>query len=118
MTSSWRTTRSSRFYFVIGGILLAVGLWDLFFVLFRSEDVLLRCPQPCCCYWAALTSGTVLPSCGRKDPGSDPKVISGRKHESALDDGGNPRTVSGPSRILASPGFLSLSLSGSWWTRW
>jgi ABC-type nickel/cobalt efflux system permease component RcnA len=25
---------------VIGGILLAVGLWDLFFVLFRSEDVL------------------------------------------------------------------------------
>jgi hypothetical protein len=40
MTSSWRTTRSSRFYFVIGGILLAVGLWDLFFVLFRSEDVL------------------------------------------------------------------------------
>lgn len=23
----------------VGGILLAVGLWDLFFVLFRSEDV-------------------------------------------------------------------------------
>jgi hypothetical protein len=40
MTSSWRTTRSPRFYFMIGGILLAVGLWDLFFVLFRSEDVL------------------------------------------------------------------------------
>jgi hypothetical protein len=30
----------TRFYLVIGGILLAVGLWDLFFVLFRSEDVL------------------------------------------------------------------------------
>lgn len=40
MTSPWRATRSPRFYLVIGGILLAVGLWDLFFVLFRSEDVL------------------------------------------------------------------------------
>jgi hypothetical protein len=40
MTSSWRATRSPRFYLVIGGTLLAVGLWDLFFVLFRSEDVL------------------------------------------------------------------------------
>jgi uncharacterized membrane protein HdeD (DUF308 family) len=40
MTSAWRATRSPRFYLAIGGILLAVGLWDLFFVLFRSEDVL------------------------------------------------------------------------------
>ena len=40
MASSWRATRSPRLYLVIGGILLAVGLWDLFFVLFRSEDVL------------------------------------------------------------------------------
>jgi len=40
MASSWRATRSPRTYLVIGGILLAVGLWDLFFVLFRSEDVL------------------------------------------------------------------------------
>jgi len=40
MASSWRATRSPRTYLAIGGILLAVGLWDLFFVLFRSEDVL------------------------------------------------------------------------------
>ena len=40
MPSSWRAARSPRLYLVIGGILLAVGLWDLFFVLFRSEDVL------------------------------------------------------------------------------
>ena len=40
MASSWHATRSPRLYLAIGGILLAVGLWDLFFVLFRSEDVL------------------------------------------------------------------------------
>jgi hypothetical protein len=40
MTPSWRAARSPRFTIVIGGIMLAVGLWDLFFVLFRSEDVL------------------------------------------------------------------------------
>jgi hypothetical protein len=40
MRSSWRPrgTRSPRTNLTAGGILLAVGLWDLFFVLFRSED--------------------------------------------------------------------------------
>jgi hypothetical protein len=41
MRSSWpmRSKRSPRVNLAIGGILLAFGLWDLFFVLFRSEDV-------------------------------------------------------------------------------
>jgi hypothetical protein len=40
MRSSWRSrgTRSPRDNLTAGGILLALGLWDLFFVLFRSED--------------------------------------------------------------------------------
>ena len=42
MRSSWlmRGRRSPRANLAIGGVLLAFGLWDLFFVLFRSEDVL------------------------------------------------------------------------------
>jgi hypothetical protein len=35
-----RNRRSPRANITIGAILLAFGLWDLFFVLFRSEDVL------------------------------------------------------------------------------
>ena len=38
MALRWK--RSPRTSLTSGGILLAVGLWDLFFVLFRSEDVL------------------------------------------------------------------------------
>jgi len=41
MRSSWpmRSKRLPRVNLAIGGILIAFGLWDLFFVLFRSEDV-------------------------------------------------------------------------------
>ena len=35
-----RSRKSPRANLAIGGILLVLGLWDLFFVLFRSEDVL------------------------------------------------------------------------------
>lgn len=40
MRSLWRWggTSSPRENLTAGGISLAVGLWDLFFVLFRSED--------------------------------------------------------------------------------
>lgn len=40
MRSLWRPrgTSSPRENLVAGGILLGLGLWDLFFVLFRSED--------------------------------------------------------------------------------
>jgi hypothetical protein len=40
MRSSWRPrgTQSARDNLAAGGILLALGLWDLFFVLFRTED--------------------------------------------------------------------------------
>jgi len=37
---SMRSRKSPSATLAIGGILLALGLWDLFFVLFRSEDVL------------------------------------------------------------------------------
>ena len=41
MTFSWRSRRRSPHASLISGcILIAVGLWDLFFVLFRSEGVL------------------------------------------------------------------------------
>lgn len=37
---SMRTRKSARANLTIGGILLVLGLWDLFFVVFRSEGVL------------------------------------------------------------------------------
>jgi len=42
MNSSWllRGGRSPRASIASGCILLAVGLWDLYFVLFRSENLL------------------------------------------------------------------------------
>jgi hypothetical protein len=41
MRSSWLWREGSpRRSLIIGGLLLALGLWDLFFVLFRSEDLL------------------------------------------------------------------------------
>jgi len=42
MRSSWflRGDRSPRTSLIIGCVLLAVGLWGLFFVLFRTEGVL------------------------------------------------------------------------------
>jgi hypothetical protein len=36
----WQGKKSPRLNIATGGILLVFGLWDLFFVLFRSEDVL------------------------------------------------------------------------------
>ena len=36
----WQGKKSPRVNIATGGILLVFGLWDLFFVLFRSEDVL------------------------------------------------------------------------------
>jgi hypothetical protein len=39
---SWlqRTEPDPRLFFIISGLLTAVGLWELFFVFFRSEDTL------------------------------------------------------------------------------
>jgi hypothetical protein len=81
MRSSWRPrgTRSPRTNLTAGGILLAVGLWDLFFVLFRSEDGAFTVSTALLLLAGSFTSCEGLSSCGRKGPGSDPSEGSSRR---------------------------------------